>query len=163
MSDRTPMTVEGHRALTEELQQLKSVERIKASKAIEEARAHGDLSENAEYDAAKQAQGLLEAKIRDLESQLGTAQVVDVNTLSGDKVMFGATVRLIDLDTDDEKVLTIVGEEEADVDKKKISYKSPLARGLIGKKLDDVVKIKLPAGIKEYEIADVRYGSSEDT
>ena len=163
MSERTPMTVEGHRSLTEELQHLKSVERVKASKAIEEARAHGDLSENAEYDAAKQAQGLLEAKIRDLESQLGTAQVVDVNTLSGEKVMFGATVRLIDLDSDEEKVLMIVGEEEADVDKKKISYKSPLARGLIGKKLDDVVKIKLPAGVKEYEIADVSYRSSESS
>ena len=106
------MTVDGHRKLQEELMRLKGEERQKAVRAIEEARAHGDLSENAEYDAAKNAQGLLEGRIRDLEAKLSTAQVVDVTTLGGDKVIFGATVRFADIDSGDERTVTIVGEEE---------------------------------------------------
>ncbi len=157
---RSPMTIGGYRRLQEELQNLKTVERFRLSKMIEEARAHGDLSENAEYHAAKDAQGLMEAKIRDLESRLSTAQVVDVSTLSGDKVVFGATVGLCDLDSGEERRFTIVGEDEADVNKGLISYKSPIARALIGKHLDDCITVKLPGGSKEYEIREVSYGEN---
>lgn len=159
MTVRTPMTVAGHRAMQEELHRLKSEDRMKIVRAIEEARAHGDLSENAEYDAAKNAQGLLEARIRDLESKLSTAQVVDIASLSGDKVVFGATVRVADIDSSEERELTIVGEDEADADHGRISYSSPLARALIGKKVDDIAKVRLPAGEKEYEILEVRFQS----
>lgn len=157
MSTKTPMTVKSHRALQEELKRLKTVERIKCSKAIEEARAHGDLSENAEYDAAKQAQGLLEAKIRDIEGKLATAMVVDVASLSGTKVVFGATVTIVDQDSDEEKTITIVGEDEANAPLGLISYVSPLARGLIGKEEGDTVRIQLPAGEREYEILSVKF------
>ncbi len=158
MTIRTPMTVEGHRALQEELQRLKGEERMKAVRAIEEARAHGDLSENAEYDAAKNAQGMLEGRIRDIEGKLSTAQVIDVSSLSGDKVVFGATVRLSDCDSGEERVLTIVGEDQADVDSGLISFSSPIARAMMGKKVDDTVKVRLPAGEKEYEILEVQFG-----
>lgn len=157
MVTRTPMTDRSHRHLQEELQRLKSIERPAASKAIEEARAHGDLSENAEYHAAKEAQGLLEARIRDIESKLATAQVINVSSLSGSKVMFGATVQISDVDTGEEKEITIVGEDEADADKGLISYSSPLARALIGREMSDVATVSLPAGRKEYEILDVRF------
>ena len=155
--ERSPMTRLGHKALQEELQRLKGVERPRVVKAIEEARAHGDLSENAEYHAAKEEQGLLEARIRIIEQRLSVAQVIDVSKLSGDKVVFGATVVISDLDSDEEKTLSIVGEDEADAEKGLISYKSPLARALIGKNLDDVVKVKLPQGEKEYEIREVHF------
>ncbi len=158
MVEKTPMTVKGHKALQEELMRLKSIERVKASRAIEEARAHGDLSENAEYDAAKQAQGLLEARIRMLEAKLSTAQVVDISTLSGDRVIFGATVEISDVDSGEERLITIVGDEETDTDRGVISFNSPLARALIGKRVDDVVKVRLPGGEKEYEICAVRFG-----
>lgn len=154
---RTPMTVAGHRALQAEMQRLKSVERPKITRAIEEARAHGDLSENAEYHAAKEAQGLLEARIRDLESKLSAAQVVDVSTLSGSRVVFGATVDLRDEDSDEEKTVRIVGEDEADAAKGLISINAPLARSLIGKSEGDTVTVKLPSGTKEYEILSVRF------
>jgi transcription elongation factor GreA len=157
MVDKTPMTVESHRNLQEELHRLKTVDRPNASKAIEVARAHGDLSENAEYDAAKESQGMLEARIRDLESKLATAQVVDVSKLSGDKVMFGATVVLSDLDAGVDRTVAIVGEDQADAEKGRISYKSPLARALIGRREDDVVTVRLPAGEKEYEVLSVSY------
>lgn len=151
------MTVEGHKALQEELTRLKGEERMKAVRAIEEARAHGDLSENAEYDAAKNAQGMLEARIRDLEGKLGTAQVIDLSTLSGDKVVFGATVRFADVDSGDERTVFIVGEDEANADEGRVSFSSPLARALIGKRVDDIAKVKLPAGEKEYEILEVKF------
>ena len=157
MVERTPMTTGSHKVLQEELHRLKTVERPKASKAIEVARAHGDLSENAEYDAAKEAQGMLEARIRDLESKLSTAQVVDVSKLSGSKVVFGATVLLSDVDSGDERSITIVGEDEADADRGLVSYNSPLARAVIGKSVDDIAKVRLPSGMKEYEILDVRF------
>ena len=157
MSEKSPMTVAGHKALQEELHYLKTVERPSIVKDIEEARAHGDLSENAEYDAAKNAQGLSEAKIRELEAQLSTAQVVDVTKLSGTKVIFGATVDLVDMDTDQKKTIMIVGDNESDVDQGKLSYQSPLARGLIGKSVDDFVEVNLPGGKKEYEITAVRF------
>ena len=155
--ERSPMTQVGHKVLQEELLRLKGVERPRVVKAIEEARAHGDLSENAEYHAAKEEQGMLEARIRMIEQHLSVAQVVDVSKLSGDKVVFGATVVISDLDSDEEKTLRIVGEDEANAEKGSISYKSPLARALIGKNLDDVVKVKLPQGEKEYEIREVRF------
>lgn len=154
---KTPMTVGGHRVLQAELHRLKSEERIKCVRAIEEARAHGDLSENAEYDAAKNAQGLLEARIRDLEQKLSTAQVIDVSTLSGSKVLFGATVRLSDVDSGDERTVTIVGEDEANAEQGLVSFSSPLARALIGKVVDDIAKVTLPSGEKEYEILEVQW------
>lgn len=157
MSDKSPMTVEGHNVLKAELKRLKGIERPKASKAIEVARAHGDLSENAEYDAAKEAQGMLEARIRLIESHLATAQVVDVNTLKGDRVIFGATVRIVDIDSDEDREIMIVGEDEADADRGLISYLSPLARGLIGKQLDDLVTVRLPGGQREYEITGIKF------
>lgn len=157
MADKNPMTVDGHRRLQVELHRLKSEERMKCVRAIEEARAHGDLSENAEYDAAKNAQGLLEARIRDLESKLSFAQVIDISTLQGDRVVFGATVTLSDVDSGDERQVSIVGEEETDVQRGLISYSSPLARSLIGKRTGDIAKVRLPAGEKEYEILDVAF------
>jgi transcription elongation factor GreA len=155
--DKTPMTSRSHKASTEELHRLKIVERKKAADAIAEARAHGDISENAEYEAAKDAQGILEARIRLLESRLSTAQVVDVSRLSGEKVLFGATVTFDDVDSGETKTVMIVGEDEADVDAGLISYVSPLARALIGKSVDDIVQVKLPSGMKEYEIRAVEF------
>lgn len=157
MPDKTPMTVESHKVLTEELHRLKTVDRHEASKAIEIARAHGDLSENAEYDAAKEAQGLLEARIKTLESKLSTAQVIDITTLSGDRVLFGATVSLEDVESGDERKITIVGDEQADAAKGLISYASPLARAVIGKSVDDIALVNLPAGKREYEIREVKF------
>jgi transcription elongation factor GreA len=155
--EKSPMTLRSHKASTEELHRLKTVERKKAADALAEARAHGDLSENAEYEAAKDAQGLLEAKVRLLESRLSTAQVIDVSKLSGEKVLFGATVTFEDVDSGEEKTVMIVGEDEADVDAGMISYVSPLARALIGKSVDDLVQVKLPGGVKEYEIRSVEF------
>ena len=157
------MTAQSHKRLQEELQRLKSVERPRIVKAIEEARAHGDLSENAEYHAAKEEQGLLEAKVRLMEERLATAQVIDISKLSGDKVIFGATVTVCDGDSDEEKTVTIVGEDEANADHGLISYKSPLARALIGKSVDDYVQVRLPGGERSYEIRAVcfDYGAEE--
>ncbi len=157
MITKTPMTMKGHQTLQEELQRLKSEERPKIIKALEEARAHGDLSENAEYDAAKNAQGMLEGRIRDIESKLSNAQIIDISSLSGDKVMFGATVRVLDADSGTERIIQIVGEDEADADNGLISYSSPLARALIGRKIDDFVQVRLPAGEKEYEILEISF------
>ena len=151
------MTEAGYRRLQEEVKRLKSIERPKASKAIEIARAHGDLSENAEYHAAKEHQGLLEAKIRDLEGKMSIAQVIDISKLSGERVVFGATIDIEDVATGEARTIVIVGEEEANISKGYISFKSPLARGLIGKNLDDIAKIRLPSGEKEYEIRAVRF------
>ena len=155
--DRTPMTKKGHESLQEELHRLKTVERVQCTKAIEEARAHGDLSENAEYDAAKEAQGMCEARIREIELKLSTAQVIDVTTLSGEKVVFGANVKVFDLNKEEEKDLYIVGEDEADASNGLISYKSPLAKAFIGCEEGDYVKVHLPSGIGEYEIMKVSF------
>ncbi|MDD2942845.1 MAG: transcription elongation factor GreA [bacterium] len=157
MLERSPITADGHRQLQAEVKRLTTIERPKAAQAIATARAHGDLSENAEYDAAKEAQGLLEARIRMLESRLSTALVVDIEKLSGTKVVFGATVTIVDGDSGEERTLTIVGEDESDVEKGLISFQSPIARGLIGKSIDDVVEIRLPSGLREYEITDVQF------
>ncbi len=155
MSTREPVTTEGHKKLQEELKKLITVERPAVIAAIAEARSHGDLSENAEYDAAKDKQGFVEGRIKEVETRIATAEIIDITKLSGDKVVFGATVTLSDYDTEKEVTYKIVGVDEADVKQGKISINSPIARGLIGKHLDEDVKITTPAGVKEYEIIDI--------
>ncbi len=155
--DRMPMTQAGYERMRAELKPLKTVERRDVAALIEEARSHGDLRENADYDAAKEKQGMLEANIRDLEDKLARAEVIDVSKLGGDKVVFGATVTLYDIDADEEKTVTIVGELEADAKVGRISVTSPLARGLIGKQVDDVARIQTPGGTREYEISEVSF------
>lgn len=150
--ERVPMTIEGHQALEAELQRLKSEERPRIIQAIAEARAHGDLSENAEYHSAKDAQGMNEAKVADLEDKLGRADVVDPTTLSGETVKFGATVNLVDEDTDEEVTYKVVGDLEADVKNGKVSISSPIARALIGKSVGDSVEVTTPKGSRSYEI-----------
>jgi transcription elongation factor GreA len=155
-SDKVPMLAEGHRALTDEVKRLKTVERPAVIDAIEEARAHGDLSENAEYHAAKERQGQIEAMIADLEDRLSRAMVIDPTTLSGDKVVFGATVTL--LDEDEKKVkYQLVGQAEADAGQGRISYNSPLGRALIGRQKGDEVEVSTPSGDRYYEIQKVEF------
>lgn len=155
-SDKVPMLAEGHRQLNDELKRLKQEERPAIIEAIEVARAHGDLSENAEYHAAKERQGHVEATIADLEDKLSRAMIIDPTTLSGDKVVFGATVTLID--EDDKKVkYQLVGQEEADAKVGRISYNSPLGRALIGRKKGEEVEVTTPSGDKYYEIAKIEF------
>ncbi len=149
------MTAEGYSALETELKTLKTEERPAVIAAISEARAHGDLSENAEYHAAKERQSFIEGRIAELEDKLARAQVIDVKRLSGASIKFGATVTVLDEDTEDEAVYKIVGEDEADVRAKKISITSPMARALIGKEQGDVVEVAAPGGPKSYEILKV--------
>ena len=152
-----PLTKRGAEKLKDELQRLKSVERHAAIQAIAEARSHGDLSENAEYDAARDKQGLMEARIRDIESKLGNAQVVDPKTLQAEgRVVFGATVE-VEEESGDAATWQIVGEDEADIKEGRISFGSPIARALIGKLAGDSVEVQTPGGLKRYEIVDVRY------
>jgi transcription elongation factor GreA len=155
--EKVPMTVEGYHALDEELKRLKSIERPSVIAAISEARAHGDLSENAEYHAAKERQGWIEGRIAEIEDKMARAQVIDVSKLSGAQVKFGATVKVLDEDTEDEARYQIVGEHEADVKGGRISVTSPLARGMIGKAVGDVVEINTPGGVKSYEILKVEW------
>ena len=155
--NRIPMTSEGYEALDTELKRLKQVERPRIIQAIAEARAHGDLSENAEYHAAKEAQGLNEARVAELEDSLGRADVIDVSKLDGDTVTFGATVKIVDEDTDEEKVYRIVGDMEADVRSGKISISSPIARALIGKEVGDSIEVAAPGGARGYEILDIAF------
>ena len=155
--ERVPMTVEGHAALEAELLRLKSEERPRIIQAIAEARAHGDLSENAEYHAAKEAQGMNEAKVAELEDKLGRADVIDPKSLSGDTVKFGATLSLEDEDTEDKVKYKIVGEMEADVKAGKVSITSPIARALIGKSVGDVVEVTTPKGARSYEILKIEW------
>jgi transcription elongation factor GreA len=151
------MTRRGAELLRQELQQLKNVERPKISQAIAEARSHGDLSENAEYDAAREKQGLMEARIRDIESKLANAQVVDPKTLHAEgRVVFGATVELEET-SGESATWQIVGEDEADIKQGRIFVGSPIARALIGKHAGDAVEVQTPGGVKHYEIVDVRY------
>lgn len=152
------MTAEGYAALEDELKRLKQVERPRIIQAISEARAHGDLSENAEYHAAKDAQGLNEARVAELEDKLGRAEVIDVSKLDGDKVTFGALVTLFDEETEEEKVYRIVGDVEADVKAGKISVSSPIARALIGKTVGDAVEVAAPGGARGYEILNIQFG-----
>ena len=155
--DRIPMTVEGYAQLEEELKNLKSVERPNVIAAIAEAREHGDLSENAEYHAAREKQGFIEGRIKEVEAVISVAEVIDPRQLSGDVVRFGATVLVVDEDTDDEKTYKIVGQHEANLESGKISISSPLARALIGKTLGDSVEVRTPGGKKSYEILKVDY------
>ena len=155
--DRIPMTAEGHAALQSELKTLKSVERPNIIAAIAEARAHGDLSENAEYHAAKEKQSFIEGRIAEIDDKLARADVIDVSKLTGGKVRFGATVTLIDVDTEEESTYKIVGEDEASVKDGKISVTSPIARAMIGKEVGDEAEVAAPAGAKGYEIAKVVY------
>jgi transcription elongation factor GreA len=155
---RVPLTVRGAELLKQELQHLKSVERPNVIAAIAEARSHGDLSENAEYDAAKERQGFVEGRIAELESKLGNAQIINPAELDADgRVVFGATVELMDLETEDTVRYQIVGDDEADIKEGKVSVNSPIARALIGKESGDVAEVQAPGGIREYEVLDVQY------
>lgn len=155
--ERVPMTVEGYKKLEEELHRLKAEERPRIIQAISEARAHGDLSENAEYHAAKEAQGLNEAKVAELEDKISRAEIVDPSKLSGATVKFGATVTLTDEDTDEKVKYKIVGDHEASVKDGKISISSPIARALIGKSKGDTAEVTTPKGTKSYEILKVEW------
>jgi transcription elongation factor GreA len=154
---RVPMTNRGYQTLMDELKRLKSVERPKNVREIEEARGHGDLSENAEFHAAKERQSLLDLQIRDIEDKLARAQVIEVSKLSGDKVVFGATVSLADGDTGGKMVYQIVGDHEAEPKNGKISISSPVARALIGKCEGDEVQVRTPTGVRSFEILSVEY------
>jgi transcription elongation factor GreA len=158
MVQRIPITPAGRETLRLELRHIRQVDRPQNVADIEEARAHGDLKENAEYHAAKDRQGYLDARMKQLVSLLALVEVIDPNTLSGDRVVFGATVTLEDAESGEEKIYSIVGEEESDAKKGLISVTSPLARALIGKEIDDTVKFKAPGGMREYEIMDVAFG-----
>ena len=156
--NKVPLTVNGAEKLKEELQHLKSVERPKVIQAIAEAREHGDLKENAEYHAAKEQQGFIEGRIKEIEGKLGNAQIIDVREINADgKVVFGTTVEICDEDTGESVTYQIVGDDEADIKQGKISISAPIARALIGKQEGDVVEVQTPGGIKEYEILAVRY------
>jgi transcription elongation factor GreA len=155
--EKIPMTAAGYTALQNEFKRLTAVERPRIIQAITDARTHGDLSENAEYHAAKEAQGMNEARIAELEEKLNRAEIIDVSKLSGDTVKFGATVTLVDEDTDEEKSYQIVGEIEADVRSGRISISSPIARALIGKRVGESVEVTTPSGAKSYEILKVRF------
>lgn len=155
--DKVPMTPEGLKALEDELRRLKSEERPAVIQAIAAAREHGDLSENAEYHAARERQGFIEGRVAELEDIISRAEVIDTSALSGDVVRFGATVMLADEDTDEESTYRIVGQHEADIDQGRISVTSPLARAIIGKSLGDSVEVMSPGGTKSYEICEVKY------
>jgi transcription elongation factor GreA len=154
---RIPITASGLRRLKEELKQLQTVERGKISKEIEVARAHGDLRENAEYHAAKEKQSHIEGRIVSLNDWIARAEVIDVSKLSGEKVVFGATVKLVDAESEKEVTYTLVGELEADIKRRLISVTSPLARGLIGKAVGDLVTVQSPGGAREYEVVEVLF------
>lgn len=154
---KVPLTKAGFDKLEAELKRLKSVERPSIISAISEAREHGDLSENAEYHAAKEKQSFTEGRILELQDKLSRAEVIDISKMSGDTVKFGATVNVADEDTDEEKTYWIVGEEEAEITKGHLSISSPLARALIGKKVGDSVEVTTPSGIKAYEILSIDY------
>jgi transcription elongation factor GreA len=157
MSEKFPMTPGGHAAMKAQLHKLKNVDRIANSRAIEIARGHGDLSENADYSAAKEEQGLIEAKIRELEAKLTLAEVIDPTKLSGSRVKFGATVTIEDTDSGDSQTYTIVGEHEADIKRGRISIGAPVARALIGKEVGDTVTVQSPKGKREFEVTEVEW------
>ena len=156
--EKLPITAAGHAALIEELRRRQQEERPRIIQMIAEARAHGDLSENAEYHSAKEQQSLNEGRIAELEDKIARADVIDLSKLSGKTIKFGATVTLVDEDTDEEKKYQIVGETEADVKSGRVSITSPIARALIGKTIGDTVEVNTPGGGKSYEILDVAFG-----
>lgn len=156
--NKVPVTLRGHELMTAELKKLKSQDRPTVINAISEARAHGDLKENAEYHAAKEQQGFIEGRIKELESKLSNVQVIDVTAVDAKgKIIFGSTVELLEEETGKETVYTIVGEDEADIKSGLISYSSPIARALIGKNEGDIVNFQAPGGEKQYEVIEVRY------
>jgi transcription elongation factor GreA len=155
--ERIPMTASGYKALEDELNRLTNVDRHEIIKAIAEARAHGDLSENAEYHAAKERQGFIEGRVIELEDQLGRADVIDVSRMSGTTIKFGATVTLVDEDSNEQRKFQIVGDHEADAKKGRISISSPIARALIGKSKGDTVEVAAPGGARSYEILKVEW------
>ncbi|PVZ71981.1 transcription elongation factor GreA [Pelagibaculum spongiae] len=153
-----PITVEGEKALRDELQKAKTIDRPRIIESIAEARAHGDLKENAEYHAAREEQGFLEGRIAEVEGKLSNCQIVDISQMTNNgKVIFGSTVTLVNVETEEEVVYKIVGDDEADIKQGKISFNSPIARGVTGKEVDDSVNIQTPGGEVEYEIAAVKY------
>ena len=156
--DKVPLTIKGFAALEEELKRRQQVERPRIIQAISEARSLGDLSENAEYHAAKEAQSLNEGRILELESLISRAEVIDVTKLSGNRIKFGATVKLVDEDTEEEKTYQIVGDPEADVRSGRVSVSSPIARALMGKTIGDTVEVTTPGGGKSYEVVGVQFG-----
>jgi transcription elongation factor GreA len=158
MSNRIPMTPEGHSRLSAELKRLKTVERPAVIRAIAAAREHGDLSENAEYHAARERQGFIEGRVMELEDKLGRAEIIDITRLSGTRVMFGARVRLVDEETDEEVTYQIVGPEEAEIAQGLLSIGSPLAQALLGREAGDSVEVTTPRGVRYFEILEVRYG-----
>jgi transcription elongation factor GreA len=155
--NKFPMTADGHKALDEEMKHLKSIERPAVIAAIAEAREHGDLSENAEYHAAKERQGYIEGRLAELEGKLARAQIIDVAKLGGETVKFGATVTVLDEDTEEQATYKVVGEDEADVRSGKVSVTSPIARAMINKEVGDVVEVNAPGGLKSYEIVEVQW------
>jgi transcription elongation factor GreA len=157
MSDRIPMTPAGHAKLEAELKRLKTEERPRNVREIEEARAHGDISENAEFHAAKEQQSHIEGRIRSVEDKLARAQVIDPSGPPPDAVRFGVTVVLFDVESDEEVTYTLVGEDESDVSEGRISFTSPIARALLGKAVDDEVKVQVPKGTRSFEIRDIRF------
>jgi transcription elongation factor GreA len=157
MAERVPMTPGGYAQLEAELKRLKSVERQKIVKEIEVARAHGDISENAEFEAAKERQAQIEGRIRLIEDRLARAQVIDSSSQAPDAVRFGATVLLMDVESGDEVTYTIVGEDESDASNGRISLTSPVARALMGKPVDEVVRVQVPRGMREFEIREIRF------
>jgi len=154
---KVPMTWEGYTRLQEELKRLKTVDRPTIIRAIAEARDHGDISENAEYHAARERQGFIEGRVMELEDKIARAEVIDVSKLSGSIVKFGATVTLADEETDEEQTFQIVGEDEADVSRGRLSVTSPLARALIGKQIGESVEVSTPRGAKSYELVTVAF------
>lgn len=155
--DKIPMTIDGHQLLSDEFTDLKKVQRPQVIEDIAEARAHGDLSENAEYHAAKERQSFIEGRIQELEAVLGRADVIDTAKFTGDTVRFGAKVTVVDEDTDEEKTYQIVGDYEGDIENNKVSLTSPIAKALIGKNVGDSISVSTPKGGKDYEILEVTY------
>ncbi|MDP3939659.1 MAG: transcription elongation factor GreA [Deltaproteobacteria bacterium] len=155
MSDKIPMTREGYLKLTDDLARMKRVDRQKATHDVAEARGHGDISENAEYDAAKERQAFVEGRIREVERRLAHAQIIDTDKLPDDRVVFGSRVRLSEINTGDEVAYRLVGEDEADVKAGLISVTSPLGQALIGRELNDTVEVRTPGGLREYEILEI--------
>jgi len=157
MVEKVPMTIAGYKMLEQELKERQQKERPRIIHEIEEARAHGDLSENAEYHAAKEAQSMNEGRIMELEDKLGRAEVIDTTKMSCDTIKFGATVKLVDEDTDEEKIYQIVGDFESDIKSGKISLSSPIARAMIGKEVGDSIEVTAPGGTRAYEILEINY------
>jgi transcription elongation factor GreA len=158
MSNRIPMTPDGHARLTGELKRLKTVERPAVIRAIAEARAHGDLSENAEYHAARERQGFIEGRVMELEDKLSRAEIIDVTAISGSRIMFGARITIVDEETEEELAYQIVGPEEAEISQGLLSIASPLAQALLGKEAGDTVEVSTPRGVRYFEVLQVKYG-----